>query len=218
MNMTFEQWKAADEATRVQFEAECYERGTPRQIGELAEQAAKALGKELVNHRQITAVASGEDNKTRRSILLVTTSLGAGQKLLEVPDKFAGFPVVQVGVAQRKEDYLRRLEFALRAANLPQDTIDHWLEHFNKELRNIGSAYYVETPGRWIAEALIAATVKDCLTGKPRVELRGELWAAITDFFKEADPVRIGFELTAMSRLRTVFQRIFAGYGVEIGQ
>jgi hypothetical protein len=214
--MNLEEWIATDRATRERLEAECYRRGTPRQIGELASEAAKALAKELAQQPQITAVIAGEDNAARRSILMVTTSRRAGEKLTEIPDEFAGFPVVQFGVAERKKDYLQRLEFVLRAANVTQAEVDTWLKRFESELNNIGSVYYAETPARWIAEALIAAKANGGLMGEMRIDLRGKLWAVIDDCLKEIAPERVGLDEGATLRLRASLQNVFAGCGINI--
>lgn len=214
--MNLKDWVALNKHSREKFELECYCTGRQRQIGELAEAAAEALKKKLVQHSQVFAVTAGEDSVTKRPIIMIATSLRHGELLSGIPDEFAGFPVVQYGIAQKKMDYLKRLEFVLRAANLPQAELDMWLKHFDRELSNLGSVFYAETPGRWIAEALIKGAVKGSLTGTSRVELRGELWAAITDFFKEADPAKIGFNPQQMSRLRGVLQTSFAKHGISI--
>lgn len=214
--MTLKEWTSSDSEARKKFESECYRLGMPRLIGVLAEEAAKALADALTTNPQVTAVVAGEDNVARRSILMVTTSLRMGEKLSGVPDEFSGFPVAQYGVADKKEEYLRRLEFVLRAANVPESETKDIMKRFDEELSNVGSAYYAETPGRWIAEAVIAGVVKGELTGRPRVELRGEIWAAVTDFFEEADPVQIGFDAQQAARLRAVLQACFANHGVRI--
>jgi hypothetical protein len=215
MIMTLKEWIAFDQATREKVEADCYRRGTPRQIGELAEQAATALSKVLEGQAQVTSVGIGEDWMAKRVRLSVSTLLHEGEKLAVVPDEFAGFPVVQFGMADRKRDFLRRLEFVLRAIDLPSTERTAWLQRIDKDLNHIGSAYYIETPGRWIAEVLIALPASNHLVGMPLVALRGDLCNAIDDSFKQADPVQIGFDVQAISRLQGVLRCVFSQHGVK---
>ena len=216
MNMTLEEWIASDKATREKLEADCYRRGTPRQIGEIAEQAAEALLKALEGQSQVTSVRVGEDHIAKRVLLSVSTLLREGEKLAAVPEEFAGFPVIQFGVADRKRDFLKRLTFVLRAIDLPSAELDALLARIDGQLNRTGSVYYLETPGRWIADKLIALPASNHLRGMPLVALHGGLCDAIDDFFKETDPVRIGFNTQAMSRLREILKATFSKHGVSI--
>lgn len=214
--MNLVEWIAADRATRERLEAECYRSGKPRQIGELAEEAAVALAKELARQPEVTAVVAGEDSSTRRSILMVTTSRRAGEKLREIPDQFAGFPVLQFGVAEKKMEYIRRLEFVLHAAKVSQADLDTCLKRFESELNNIGSVYYTQSPSRWIAETLIAAKVNGGLIGEMRVGLRGKLWEVIDDCLKQTGPARMNLDPQTIASLHARFQRAFADYSVNL--
>jgi hypothetical protein len=215
--MNLQEWGAMDRAARRQIEVEHYRRGTPWKIGVLAKEAGNMLAQELKDMPQVTAAGSGEDNIVRQAILMVTTSLGEGEKLSGVPEEFAGFPVVQFGVADRKRDYLQHLEFVLRAATLPLAEVNAELKHFDNELSDIGSVYYAHTPVWWFAERLTPAFTKGRLVGKPMLKLRDDLRGKLGAFFEEADPnIFAKMEPADVSRLRAIFQTVLARHGLSL--
>jgi len=169
--MPLSQWAATDSQTREQIETECFQQGVPRRIGRVAEEAANILVKELAQIPQVTGVCVGQTQSPRRVFLMVSTSLSGNERLPGIPDEFAGFPVRQVGLAERKRDYLRRVEFVLRAAVVPAAEADSLLAWFAEDLSNINTPRYCETPARWIAQTLAGAVVKGNLVGDPLVKL-----------------------------------------------
>jgi hypothetical protein len=104
--MLLKDWIALNQAEREEFQSECRRRGTLRTVGEIAEEAAKLLHKELSLIPQVTDVSIGEDRTAKRATLAISTLLPEHEKLAELPNEFAGFPVVQFGVADRKKQFL----------------------------------------------------------------------------------------------------------------
>jgi hypothetical protein len=214
--MTLKEWSATDRSVREKYEAECYRNGSAHQIGLLAAEAAKVLANDLAQIPEVTAVVAGEDNMARCSILMVTTTSRSGEDLVGIPSEFAGFPVVQFGVAERKADYMWRLGCALGAASIPKAEADTWLKRFDCELSNVGSVYYLHKPERWIAETIVAAVAKGRLFGGPLLGLLSDVRIALARFFEQADLHRMQLDPTVTSRLRATLREVFSRHNVEV--
>lgn len=213
--MKLEEWAALDQSHREKIEAECYARGTPREIGVLADEAANLLSTVLETAPGVTAIGTGEDNVAKRSVIIVTTSVSETDVLDTIPSEFYGFPVVQRGIREKKKRFLLRLEFVLRAAKLSEHEISDCLTNCSTKLNDSGSVYYAETPGRWIAIMLIYAQFGEEFVGSPRVSLRGELAMTINGFFQQTDPAVIGMDIQEMSRMAVLLENVLSKYRIN---
>jgi hypothetical protein len=208
--MNLQDWIQTNPETRKKLITEwLYEpdwmRCKPDQFMKILNEAVQSLARQLAHVPQVTGVVGVAGNFGQ---ILVTTSLPRNATLPEIPSEYATFSVLQFGVAEAKKDYLVRVEFALRAARIPDGTVKAQLAFFEQELGSIQSPYYCDSPEKWIAEALAIEITKKRGIGESFVYLRNAIHLALRDFFKESDPSNVGLDPSAISRLEAVLQPI----------
>src|SRR5260221_640767 len=163
--MNLKEWIGLDADTRAHLAEEwCHNLREPERLGNLVKEAAAALMERLTHLPQVTAVTGTLSNGSE---IIVTTSLSTGATLSEVPEEFATFRVVQIGVAGKKANYLKRLRFVLRAAQVSETAESTSFDFLEEHLRDVVSPYYCASEEKWIAEIVIGAKFEDKLFGKP---------------------------------------------------
>src|SRR5881227_2299935 len=116
--MNLQEWICLDKATREKLAGEWRHKfREPLRLSKIVNEAAAALAERLAHLPQVTAVTG---TLSYGSEIIVTTSLPAGTPLSDIPDEFATFRVIQIGVAEKKANYLKRLKFVLTAAQVSE--------------------------------------------------------------------------------------------------
>ncbi len=214
--MKLQEWVSLDAATRRRLITEWlyhpdFLQRQEWQLGRIVKEAADSLAVQLAAYPAVTAVTGVI---THDGEILVTTSLSQGEKLPGVPEEFATFPVLQFGVRERKRDYLQRVEFVFRAAGVSEQSVAKHVSLFDRELRDIHTPCYCDTPAKWIAEVLALEKSQGRFIGGPLVMFGNALQSALLSFFKESDPARVGLDPAAMSRLGGILSAILSAHGL----
>src|SRR5713101_6230840 len=140
--MNLDEWIATEKATRARLAAGWLSEWQEAwRLSKIVKEAAAALAMRLAHLPQVTAVTGTLANGAE---IVVTTSLPASAKLSDIPEAFATFPVVQVGVGDTKSQYLQRLRFVFQAAHIPEAERETWFRFFEENLRNVVTPYYCD--------------------------------------------------------------------------
>jgi hypothetical protein len=176
--MTLAEWKQLTEQERQKLTEQWYAVGQPRQLGILAEEAAKELLAEIRSLPDVNCVSVAEWPK-QGVCIVVSTGLKEGEKARDIPEQYETFRVIQAGMADAKRRYWKCWRTVCsEICGWTEDEARVKLGWLDSLLNNHGSVAYYRGALYHFAEVLVH-DVAPGLSGLPRVNLRGSIVTAL---------------------------------------